>query len=476
MTSLGSLNRSEVWKQAYKILEKSLFQNQLQMWIDPLEMRAISNHEQGYKIEILAPNELSANWVRDHFNREIHMALSEVLGAANCQVDFVLSDIAQGLVLKTGEVSSASTSTNPAASVSASTHSPAPPFAFSPTNDSNGTLDRRYTFDNFVVGSSNQFAHAAAVAVSEQPGELYNPLFIYSYPGLGKTHMMHAVGNHILATRKNSKVLYVSAEAFMNEYITSLKLKRIDEFRQKYRDTYDCILVDDIQYIVDRDAEKTSEEFFHTFNTIYLAKKQIVVTCDRPPKEMERLEDRIRSRFEMGLVASINPPDIETRIAILKTKSEQDNIYLPEDVCNYLAAHIKSNVRELEGVLTRLKAQSSLMGAEISLEMARQELKWAIPDEGSQYTFDAIQSAVAKHFHIKFSDFKSASRARNVALPRQIAMYLLKKYTQMTLKEIGEYFGGKDHTTVMHAIKKIESEYESNPEIREHVDAVQTLL
>ncbi len=267
---------------------------------------------------------------------------------------------------------------------------------------------------------------------------------------------------------------YLSAERFVNELIESLQHNRMSQFRTKYRDSFDLILIDDIQFIAGK--VRTEEEFFHTFNALHSSKRQIVVSSDRPPKEIEGLEERIRTRFEWGLVADISPPEIETRIAILKTKAERDDIYLPDDVATFLATHIKSNVRELEGVLIKLQAHASLTGAELSLEMAKQQLKMAIPEEGSNITIEAIQSAVAKHFHLKAADFKSISRMRNIARPRQIAMYLIRKYTGLGFKEIGHYFGGKDHTTIMHAYKQIEKGLGNDPALREAVESIQNLL
>jgi chromosomal replication initiator protein len=310
--------------------------------------------------------------------------------------------------------------------------------------------------------------------VAEQPARQYNPLFLYSPPGLGKTHLLHAIGNHLITMNPNARVAYLSAEKFVNELIDSLQHRRMPHFRAKYRDSYDMILIDDIQFIAGKNTSE--EEFFHTFNALHSSKRQIVVSSDRPPKEIEGLEERVRTRFEWGLVADISPPEIETRIAILKSKAERDDIYLPDDVATFLASYIKSNVRELEGVLIRLQAQASLTGAEISLEMAKHELRMAVPVEGSNYTIESIQNAVARHFHIKILDMKSAARARSVALPRQIAMYLIRKYTGLGFKEIGLYFGGKDHTTILHACGKIEEGLETDAPIREAVEAIQNLL
>jgi chromosomal replication initiator protein len=334
--------------------------------------------------------------------------------------------------------------------------------------------DHRYTFESFVVGASNQFAHASAVAVADQPARQYNPLFLYSPPGLGKTHLLHAIGNRLIAHNPQARVAYLSAEKFVNELIDSLQHRRMPQFRAKYRDSYDMILIDDIQFIAKKSTSE--EEFFHTFNALHSSKRQIIVTSDRPPKEIEGLEERVRTRFEWGLIADISPPEIETRIAILKAKAERDDIYLPDDVATFLATHIKSNVRELEGVLIRLQAQASLTGAEISLEMAKHEMRNAIPTEGSNYTIESIQNAVAKHYRLRVQDLKAPTRARSVALPRQIAMYLILKYTGVGFKEIGQYFGGKDHTTILHACSKIEAGMDGDPRIREAVEAIQNLL
>ncbi len=466
--TIDSTQWPELWQSAYRLLEQSIVPQQLRVWIQPMEFLRTEPSEKGLRIVFSAPNDWSAQWVRDHYKEAIERSFAQVTGT-ECSLHLLtqekseaqnqtfeppvearsqqaISGIATGVVVTSG--------TRP-----------------SPTEQA---LDVRYTFDSFVVGASNQFAHASAVAVAEQPGRQYNPLFIYSPPGLGKTHLLHAIGNHVIARNPGVRVAYLSAEAFVNELIDSLQHNRMPKFRNKYRDSYDLILIDDIQFIAGK--VKTDEEFFHTFNVLHSSKRQIVLTSDRPPKEIQNLEERVRTRFEWGLVSDIQPPEIETRIAILKAKAERDDIYLPDDVSTFLASHIKSNVRELEGVLIRLQAQASLTGAEISLEMAKQELKAAIPEEGSHLTIEAIQSAVAKHFHLKINDFKSSSRARQVALPRQIAMYLIRKYTGIGLKDIGNYFGGKDHTTILHACNKIEKGLESETEIREAVESIQNLL
>ncbi|MEW6057583.1 MAG: chromosomal replication initiator protein DnaA [Bdellovibrionota bacterium] len=335
-------------------------------------------------------------------------------------------------------------------------------------------LDPKHTFETFVVGASNQFAHAAARAVAEQLATQYNPLFIYSDAGLGKTHLLHAIGNYALRLNPKAKICYISAEKFVNDLIDSIQNGRMSQFRERYRDSYDILLMDDIQFIAGKD--RTQEEFFHTFNALHSSRRQIVVTSDKFPKDIPGLEERIRTRFEWGLIADIQPPEIETRIAILRAKAEMDDIFLPNDVALFLASNIKSNIRELEGSLLRLGAQASLSGSEISLDLAKQLLRNMIKEPSNTITPDAIQDAVARHFAIKVSDLKSRERSRRVSLPRQIAMYLIRKYCDKSYPDIGILLGGKDHSTVLHGVKAIASDIEKDPEIRRHVEEIQNSL
>ncbi len=321
-------------------------------------------------------------------------------------------------------------------------------------NDEMSTmLNPKYTFDSFVIGNSNRFAHAASLAVAESPAKAYNPLFIYGGVGLGKTHLMHAIGHYILHNNPKSQVVYVSSEKFTNELINSIKDDKNVEFRNKYRNI-DILLVDDIQFIAGK--ERTQEEFFHTFNALYEANKQIIISSDRPPKEIPTLEDRLRSRFEWGLIADIQAPDFETRMAILKKKADVEKLNIPNEVMVYIATKIKSNIRELEGALIRIVAFSSLTNKEISVDLASEALKDIISSKQTrQVTIDIIQEVVANYYNLKIEDLKSARRTRNIAFPRQIAMYLSRKLTDMSLPKIGEEFGGRDHTTVIHAYEKI---------------------
>lgn len=323
-----------------------------------------------------------------------------------------------------------------------------------PLNDEmSNTLNPKYTFDSFVIGNSNRFAHAACLAVAESPAKAYNPLFIYGGVGLGKTHLMHAIGHYILSNNPSAKVVYVSSEKFTNELINSIKDDKNVEFRNKYRNV-DVLLIDDIQFIANK--ERTQEEFFHTFNALHDANKQIILSSDRPPKEIPTLEDRLRSRFEWGLIADVGAPDYETRIAILKKKADVENLNIPNEVMAYIATKIKSNIRELEGALIRVVAFSSLTNKEINVDLASEALKDIISSKNSkQITIELIQEIVANYFSLRLEDFKSARRTRNVAYPRQIAMYLSRKLTDTSLPKIGEEFGGRDHTTVIHAYEKI---------------------
>jgi len=474
---IDSAEWPNLWTSAYHLLEQSVVPNQLKTWIDPLELIESESKNEEFVIHFRAPNDFIANWVRDHYQDKLNVALTQVAGHP-CSVDIQSNNETEGVKTAAAKESPEhsfslnhlSATASSRSGGSPSSHSVMPEFSLPPST----TIDSRYVFENFVVGPSNQFAHASAVAVAERPGNQYNPLFIYSPPGLGKTHLLYAIGNLILKKNPNKKVAYLSAEAFVNELIESIQHHRMSEFREKYRSRYEVLLIDDIQFIAGR--VKTEEEFFHTFNALHSLKRQIVLTSDRPPKEIKNLEDRIRTRFEWGLVADIQPPEIETRIAILKAKAEWEDIYLPDEVATFLATHVKSSVRELEGILVRLQAQASLSGSEISLEMAKTELHLSIPEESAQLTVEAIQNAVIKHFNISNQELRSSTRTKNIAMARQIAMFLIRRYTQLGFKEIGQYFGGKDHTTIIHAYKKMSLLAETDEEIKKHVLGIQSQL
>jgi chromosomal replication initiator protein len=319
--------------------------------------------------------------------------------------------------------------------------------------DGAAQLQSRYTFDAFVIGSGNQFAHAACQAVSQRPSKAYNPLFLYGGVGMGKTHLMQAIGHEIKRLMPQSAICYLSSEKFTNEMINSLRYDKMTTFRDKFRNV-DVLLIDDIQFLAQK--ERTQEEFFHTFNALHESMKQIVIASDRPPKELPEIEDRLRSRFEWGLIADIQPPDLETKVAILQKKAEQERVTLPTDVALFIASNIRSNVRELEGALIRLVAHSSLIGAEITLPYTQQVLKNFIDSQARKVTIESIQKAAAEQFGLRLIEIKAKNNSRAIVYPRQIAMYLAKHLTEASLPEIGRQFGGKHHTTVLHSVEKIE--------------------
>jgi chromosomal replication initiator protein len=344
---------------------------------------------------------------------------------------------------------------------------------FSKSLSHEANINRNYVFDSFVKGDSNQFAVATCMSAAENPGKAYNPLFIYGSTGLGKTHLLHAVGNRLLELNPNAVVTYIPSERFMNELIYCLRFNKMWDFRQKYRNC-DVFLVDDIQFIASKKA--TQEEFFHTFNTLYAAKKQIVITSDLFPKDIPEIEDRLRNRFQWGLIADIQPPSIEHRIAILLSKAEKLGVRLDENVAEYVAKHAKRNVRELEGALHRIAAFATLHGQHITLDLAINTFKDVLGEPPRRITVENIQKQVAEHFKLRVSDLKSKRRQRAYAHPRQIAMYLTRKLTTSSFPEIGEKFGGKDHTTVMHNVKKIAKTLEKDLDLKAHVESLERKL
>ena len=328
-----------------------------------------------------------------------------------------------------------------------------------------------YTFERFIVGSSNKFAHAAAYAVAQRPAAENNPLFIYGNSGLGKTHLMYAIANVLRRTHPEFRIIYVKGEDFTNELITAIQKADVQSFRNKYR-VVDLLLLDDVQFIAGK--ERTQEEFFHTFNALYEAKKQIVLTSDRPPKEIKTLEDRLRSRFEWGLIADVQPPDYETRIAILKKKAERDNLTVPDDVMAYIAKNIASNIRELEGALTRIVAFATLTNQDISIALAENSLKDIFSENSATpLTPELIQQVVAEYYNIRVEDIQGSKKPKNIAFPRQVSMYLCRKLLDISLPKIGESFGGRDHTTVIYAISKIEKQLESDEGLQKTVHALE---
>src|SRR5687767_10493374 len=421
-----------IWDQVLTRIETKVNRHSFYTWFKPTSFVA----DGGASITIRVPNALFKDWLTKHYSVVLSEALAEVR-RPGVSVVFV----AEGLpVPPVPEPIAAPAEEPPATPTVAPSTAP-------------GGLNPRYTFDTFIVGPSNQFAHAACRAVAEAPSGSYNPLFIYGGVGLGKTHLMHAIGHYVLQHEPSLKLTYISSERFMNEMINALRYERILDFRERYR-SVDILLVDDIQFVSGKDGTQT--EFFHTFNALYDSHKQIVLSSDRPPHEIPALEERLRSRFEWGLIADIQSPDLETKVAILKRKAEAEAVPLPDEVALFIAQRIKSNIRELEGSLIRLIAYASLTGRDISLELTQEVLRNAMDLDERSITLESIQRYVADNYKLKVVDLKSRNNSKSVALPRQVAMYLCKALTQASLPEIGRCFGGKHHSTVIHSIKKIE--------------------
>ena len=438
-----------IWQETLDKLEKEVSPQNFTTWIKPLHFVDINNDQ----VTLEVPNRFIKDWLRDNYLKSIENIMSEI-GTVNYRINIHINAKATTTNFKKTETENKK---NPKTVIQERVE----------TFDSLSNINTKYTFDSFVSGTSNQFAHAAAMAVANNPATTYNPLFIYGGVGLGKTHIVHAIGNEILSKNKGMKIRYYSSEKFTNELINSLRHAKMDEFRNKFR-SIDVLLIDDIQFIAGK--KSTQEEFFHTFNALYESHKQIVVTSDKFPKEIPDLEERLRSRFEWGLIADIQAPDVETKQAILKMKADQNNIILPEDVSFFLANSITSNVRELEGYLIRVGAYASLTSIPISLDMAKNILKNIIIEQSREITIENIQKFVANHYQIKTSDLKSAKRLKTLVLPRQIAMYIGRKLTSASYPEIGTKFGGKDHSTVIHAIKKIEKNMKEDLLLRSTIE------
>ncbi len=423
---------SNVWEQVLSRIENKVNRHSFYTWFKPTLFVA----DRDGMVRVRVPNALFRDWLTKHYSMVIDEALAEV-ERPNTSISFVTDD---------------------AGTAPAALNPPAPmPEAEAETTidagDPPGSLSPRYSFDTFIVGPSNQFAHAACRAVAEAPSRSYNPLFIYGGVGLGKTHLMHAIGHYVAIHLKNLKLTYISSERFMNEMINAVRYDRVLDFRERYR-SVDVLLVDDIQFLAGKEGTQT--EFFHTFNSLYDSQKQIVLSSDCPPHEIPQLEERLRSRFEWGLIADIQAPDLETKVAILKKKAETEGIPLPDTVAIYIAGKIKSNIRELEGSLIRLIAYASLTGREISLPLAQDVLRNVLQNDEKAITIDIVQKAVADHYQLKVMELKSRNNSKSVAMPRQVAMYLCKALTNASLPEIGRSFGGKHHSTVIHSIRKIE--------------------
>jgi len=453
-----------IWESVLAALEKRVNQESFVTWFKPISFLSISDSA----VCLQVPDQVFGDWILNNYRDVLEEALEEVdfggreilfqvysanqhqptsnILASESKTSFPESHFSTGF--PQGKQSNLTKVAQPPAFFQSRSVDADP---FEPT------LNPKYTFDSFVVGSSNQFAHAAAQAVAESPSKTYNPLYIYGGVGLGKTHLMHAIGHRVRDLNRHLRLCYISSEKFMNELINAIRYDQTMTFREKYR-SIDVLLIDDIQFMAGK--ERTQEEFFHTFNALYDNQKQIVISSDCPPREIPTLEERLHSRFEWGLIADIQPPDLETKVAILRKKAEVEKLNLPDNVALFIAGKIKSNIRELEGSLVRLTALSSLRGEAISLELAQEALKNIVEDDERSITIELIQRVVADYYNLKVADLKSKSNARSIAVPRQVAMYLCKTLTKASLPEIGREFGGKHHTTVLHSINKIRDLYE----------------
>jgi chromosomal replication initiator protein len=427
-----SLAAGQIWQEALPRIERQLSKPSFEAFLKA--MRPMTLDEGVFVFSV--PSLFAKEWLEGRYRRLISDTLQEVL-RRGVEIQFIVADVEPLLATPARE--------RPAAARPAPAQTP--PEAL--------VITGKYTFDTFVIGSGNRFAHAAALAVAEAPAKAYNPLFIYGGVGLGKTHLLQAIGHHVLTHKQLARVMYVSSEKFTNDLINSIRDDKTVEFRNKYR-TADVLLIDDIQFLAGK--ERTQEEFFHTFNALHESNRQLIISSDRPPREIPTLEDRLRSRFEWGLIADIQPPDYETRIAILRKKAELDAINLPDEVAQYIAQRISSNIRELEGALSRLRAQAAITGGPLSIELATEALRELLPQARIRpITIPSIQRAVAEFFGIRTEEMKAKRRTKGVAFPRQVAMYLSRELTDASLPRIGEEFGGRDHTTVMHACERVKS-------------------
>ncbi|HLX73741.1 MAG TPA: chromosomal replication initiator protein DnaA [Terriglobales bacterium] len=451
MSVTGTAIAPNPWVRILDALEKKINRHSYDTWLKPTRY----SHASGKVIYVRVPTPEFR-----HIEEKYADLIQEALDNLNLEfqdVKFVTpeDDPAATPVRHDGGLS--------AATAAAQSHpSPAPVHQARFDWDGAAQLNPRYTFEAFVIGAGNQFAHAASLAVAERPSKAYNPLFLYGGVGMGKTHLMQAIGHEIKRRQPQMAICYLSSEKFTNEMINSLRYDKMTSFRDKFRNV-DVLLIDDIQFLAQK--ERTQEEFFHTFNALHESMKQIVIASDRPPKELAEIEDRLRSRFEWGLIADIQPPDLETKVAILQKKAEQERVTLPTDVALYIASNIRSNVRELEGALIRLIAHSSLIGAEITLPYTQQVLKNFIDSQARKVTIEAIQKSVAEQFGLKLVEIKAKNNSRAIVYPRQIAMYLAKQLTEASLPEIGRQFGGKHHTTVLHSVEKIDESRKSDKDL-----------
>ncbi|MEZ4255606.1 MAG: chromosomal replication initiator protein DnaA [Polyangiales bacterium] len=434
---------TEMWERALSELRNRLSDENFETWLAPVEFVGIADDGSA---QLRIPNRFFQDWISAHYLDLILEALGTESGRPVANVRWEVDESLQSKVKaqKSSDAPPAPRPERPAARAPGNT----------PPVRTGADLNPKYHFTDFVVGPSNQLAHAASVAVGTDPGRRYNPLFLYGGVGLGKTHLVNAIGHRILQDKPDARILYLSAERFTNEFIWALQNHRISEFRQRYRENCDVLLMDDIQFLAGR--EQTQEEFFHTFNALYHSDRQIVVTSDVYPQQIPEMEERLISRFQSGMVADIQPPELDTRIAILQKKAEQESISLTGEVALFIAQVVKSNVRELEGTLLRIAVKADLLKRPIDLELARETLRSALPPQDHATTVDDIQRAVCEYFNIRLADLKSHRRHRTVSFPRMVAMYLCRQRLGTSYPELGDRFGGKDHTTVISAVRKID--------------------
>ncbi len=451
---IKALYMDAFWDKAINIIQEKVSKQNFDTWIKPIKIVAMEDQ----CVQLAVPNKFFKDWLVDNYNSTIKQSLKDASGL-DVNIDFVLSKTKT----KDQELSN-----KPAVNIKSSSHITAnrsKNFSF---------LNDNYNFDRFVVGSCNQFAHAASMAVAKQPAKNYNPLFIYGGSGLGKTHLLNAIGLLVCAIHPSLNIMYVSAEEFMNEMINSIRYDRMPKFREKYRNI-SCLLIDDIHFLAGKD--RTQEEFFHTFNTLHDSGKQIVVTSDKFPKDIPNLESRLRSRFEWGLIADIQPPEIETKIAIIEKKIQENNIELPNNVIHYIASHVESNIRELEGFLVRIGAYSSLTGREIDLELVKEVLSNLVKNnKKGEVSVEEIMKIIAGKLNIKISDIKAHNKNKNIVFARQIAMYLARKLTNYSFPDIGQKIGGRDHSTVIYAHNKILNGMKSDLKLKNLVQELEDIL
>jgi len=451
------ISAEKIWHSAQEHLRAKLSQDTFSMWFAPLQASAMD----GSHITIEAPNEFCEVWLKDNY---LGLMQDAVAAAAGCKLQVKFKAIApQSAVPKTN----ARPAAEPAKLKAAAAIDRAP---------TNGDLhfNPKNTFESFVVGGNNNFAYAVAKAVAESPGKVYNPLFLHGGVGLGKTHLLQAIGQHVAGNKKGARVAYVSSEKFTNEYIEAIQNNKLVAFRKKYRQS-EVLLIDDIQFLAGK--ERIQEEFFHTFNALHEAHKQIVLTCDRPASEIQGLEQRLVSRFEWGQTADVLAPDVETRLAILQKKAQTMNVTLPEDVMNFIATRIRTNIRRLEGALIRVSALASLTGKKLTVDVVENLLREMLHEEGRQtISIEVIQKKVAEHYDIRLADMTSKRRPENIAFPRQIAMYLSRTMTESSLSSIGEAFGGRDHGTVLHAYRLVKDRMDVDSNVRQVVSYLEKQL